>query len=335
MNKKFMLMGLFSLLLLFLTACGGDKKNEQESPPPASIEETAQPSKENKVENTGESDTRTIEYLGEKYIVPQHVEQIVITGAMEAMEDAVVLDVHPVGAISIGGKFPEMFASVTGQSESIGEKIQPNFEKILQLKPDVILGSTKFQDDVLVKLQKIAPTILVSHISTNWESNLKLMAELTGKQAEAEAVLSKYQTDTEAIKASLKEKLQGKKVAALRIRGAQVYVYPKDVFLNPVLYTEIGLEVPEQVNLAKTQEAISVEQLAEMNPDYLFMQFSMSENEDAQKAFEDLKKNPIIQNINAFKNNHVYVNVVDPLMEGGPAYSRIKFLESVQEHLDK
>ncbi|AJS57232.1 ABC transporter substrate-binding protein [Paenibacillus sp. IHBB 10380] len=335
MHKKFMLVGLVALLLLVLTACGGDKKSEQESLPPSNNEETAQPNEENKVDNTGTSETRTIEYLGEKYTVPQNVERIVITGAMEAMEDAVVLDVHPVGASSIGGKFPEMFASVTSKSESIGEKIQPNFEKILQLKPDVILGSTKFQEEVLVKLKKIAPTILVSHISTNWDSNLKLMAELTGKQAEAEAVLSKYKTDTQAIKASLKDKLQGKKVAALRIRGAQVFVYPKDVFFNPVLYDEIGLEVPQQVSLAKTQEAISVEQLAEMNPDYLFMQFSTSENQDAQNAFEDLKNNSIIQNINAFKNNHVYVNVVDPLMEGGPAYSRIKFLESVQEHLDK
>lgn len=330
-----MLVGLVALLLLVLTACGGNNKSEQESIPPSNNEETSQSKEENKVDNTGTSKTKTIEYLGEKYTVPQNVERIVITGAMEAMEDAVVLDVQPVGAISIGGKFPEMFASVTSKSESIGEKIQPNFEKILQLKPDVILGSTKFQEDVLVKLKKIAPTILVSHISTNWESNLNLMAELTGKQVEAEAVLSKYKTDTQAIKASLKDKLQGKKVAALRIRGAQAFIYPKDVFFNPVLYDEIGLEVPQQVSLAKTQEAISVEQLAELNPDYLFIQFSTSENEDAQNAFEDLKKNSIIKNINAFKNSHVYVNVVDPLMEGGPAYSRIKFIESVQEYLDK
>ncbi|RFB32467.1 ABC transporter substrate-binding protein [Brevibacillus sp. VP] len=330
MNKKLMLVGLIALFMLVLAACGGEKPNEASSTS-SNNKETARA----EVDNAGASKTRTIEYLGEKYTVLQKVEKIVITGAMEAMEDAVVLDVHPVGAISIGGKFPEMFASVTGKSESIGEKQEPNFEKILLLKPDVILGSSKFQKEAVEKLQKIAPTILVSHIATDWESNLKLMAELTGKQAEADKILSQYETDTQAVKALLKEKLQGKKVAAVRIRGSQVFVYPKDVYFNPVLYDEIGLEVPQQISMAKTQEAISIEQLAEMNPDYLFVQFSTSETQDAKHAFEDLKKNPVIQNLNAFKQDHVYVNVVDPLMEGGPAYSRIKFLEGVQKHLDK
>ncbi|MCR8980832.1 ABC transporter substrate-binding protein [Brevibacillus laterosporus] len=331
MNKKLMLVGLIALFMLVLAACGGGEKPNEASSTSSNNKETARA----EVDNPGASETRTIEYLGEKYTVLQKVEKIVITGAMEAMEDAVVLDVHPVGAISIGGKFPEMFASVTGKSESIGEKQEPNFEKILLLKPDVILGSSKFQKEAVEKLQKIAPTILVSHIATDWESNLKLMAELTGKQAEADKILSQYETDTQAVKALLKEKLQGKKVAAVRIRGSQVFVYPKDVYFNPVLYDEIGLEVPQQISMAKTQEAISIEQLAEMNPDYLFVQFSTSETQDAKHAFEDLKKNPVIQNLNAFKQDHVYVNVVDPLMEGGPAYSRIKFLEGVQKHLDK
>ncbi len=235
----------------------------------------------------------------------------------------------------IGGKFPELYASVTDKAESIGEKIKPNFEKILELNPDVILGSTKFPEEVQSKLEKIAPTILVSHISTNWESNLNLLAELTGKQADAEKILSTYKADIEAAKSTLTEKLQDQKVAAIRIRGGQAYVYPKEVFLNAVLYGELGLAVPNEVAKAKSQEAISVEQLADMNPDYLFVQFSTDENADAPNALEDFKKNPIIQNITAFKNDRVFVNVLDPLMEGGPAYSRIKFLEAIRQNLVK
>ncbi|GIO01780.1 hypothetical protein J5TS2_24480 [Brevibacillus halotolerans] len=109
MNKKLMLVGLIALFMLVLAACGGEKQNEASSTS-SNNKETARA----EVDNAGASETRTIEYLGKKYTVPQKVEKIVITGAMEAMEDAVVLDVHPVGAISIGGKFPEMFASVTG-----------------------------------------------------------------------------------------------------------------------------------------------------------------------------------------------------------------------------
>ncbi|AUS88127.1 iron-uptake system-binding protein [Lysinibacillus sp. YS11] len=332
MKKKFLFISFIALFMLILAACGEKKAVEEESSTDTPKEEEVTQTKE---ESTNENGTRTIEYLGESYEVPEKVERIVVTGAMEAMEDMVVLDVHPVGAIAIGGKFPELYASVTDKAESIGEKIKPNFEKILELNPDVILGSTKFPEEVQSKLEKIAPTILVSHISTNWESNLNLLAELTGKQADAEKILSTYKADIEAAKSTLTEKLQDQKVAAIRIRGGQAYVYPKEVFLNAVLYGELGLAVPNEVAKAKSQEAISVEQLADMNPDYLFVQFSTDENADAPNALEDFKKNPIIQNITAFKNDRVFVNVLDPLMEGGPAYSRIKFLEAIQQNLVK
>ncbi|WP_313150513.1 ABC transporter substrate-binding protein [Lysinibacillus capsici] len=331
MKKKFLFISYIALFTLILAACGEKKAVVEESSTDTPKEEVTQ----TKEESTNENGTRTIEYLGESYEVPEKVEKIVVTGAMEAMEDMVVLDVHPVGAIAIGGKFPELYASVTDKAESIGEKIKPNFEKIVELNPDVILGSTKFPEEVQSKLEKIAPTILVSHISTNWESNLNLLAELTGKQAAAEKILSTYKADIEAAKSTLTEKLQDQKVAAIRIRGGQAYVYPKEVFLNAVLYGELGLAVPDEVAKAKSQEAISVEQLADMNPDYLFVQFSTEENADAPNALEDFKKNPIIQNINAFKNDQVFVNVLDPLMEGGPAYSRIKFLEAIQQNLVK
>lgn len=331
MKKKFLFISFIALFMLILAACGEKKAVEEESSADTTKEEVTQ----TKEESTNGNGTRTLEYLGERYEVPEKVERIVVTGAMEAMEDMVVLDVHPVGAIAVGGKFPELYASVTDKAESIGEKIKPNFEKILELDPDVILGSTKFPEEVQSKLEKIAPTILVSHISTNWESNLKLLAELTGKQADAEKILSTYKADIEAAKATLNEKLQDQKVAAIRIRGGQAYVYPKEVFLNAVLYGELGLAVPDEVAKAKSQEVISVEQLADMNPDYLFVQFSTDENADAPNALEDFKNNPIIQNINAFNNDQVFVNVLDPLMEGGPAYSRIKFLEAIQQNLVK
>ncbi|MCM0625073.1 ABC transporter substrate-binding protein [Lysinibacillus sp. OL1_EC] len=331
MKKKFLFISFIALFILILAACGEKKAVEEESSTDTRKEDVTQ----TKEESTNENGTRTIEYLGESYEVPEKVERIVVTGAMEAMEDMVVLDVHPVGTIAIGGKFPELYASVTDKAESIGEKIKPNFEKIVELNPDVILGSTKFPEEVQSKLEKIAPTILVSHISTNWESNLNLLAELTGKQADAEKILSTYKADIEAVKSTLTEKLQDQKVAAIRIRGGQAYVYPKEVFLNAVLYGELGLAVPDEVAKAKSQEAISVEQLADMNPDYLFVQFSTDENADAPNALEDFKKNPIIQNITAFKNDQVFVNVLDPLMEGGPAYSRIKFLEAIQQNLVK
>lgn len=279
-----------------------------------------------------ESDTREITYLGETYTVPDDVERIVITGAMEAMEDATALDVEPVGAITLGGEFPEVFKESMGQAESIGEKQEPNFEKILQLKPDVILGTTKFPEEVVSKLEQIAPTILVSHISTDWEDNLLLMGALNGKEKEAETLLSDYGQLVDTAKADLAEDFEDKTVVAIRVRAGKMFIYPEDVFFNPILYSELELNVPEAVKNAKAQEEISIEQLAEMNPDYIFMQVQQTGTQENEQAFEQLKQNSIIQNIDAFKEEQVYVNIVDSLLEGGSAFSKSEFVKALESN---
>ncbi|WP_339230535.1 ABC transporter substrate-binding protein [Oceanobacillus sp. FSL K6-2867] len=281
---------------------------------------------------TSESDVREITYLGETYTVPNEVERIVITGAMEAMEDATALDVEPVGAITLGGEFPEVFKESMGQAESIGEKQEPNFEKILQLKPDVILGTTKFPEEVVSKLEQIAPTILVSHISTDWEDNLLLMGALSGKEKEAETLLSDYDQLVDTAKADLSGDFEDKTVVAIRVRAGKMFIYPENVFFNPILYSELELNAPEAVKNAKAQEEISIEQLAEMNPDHIFMQVQQTGTQENEQVFEQLKQNSIIQNIDAFKEDQVYVNIVDSLLEGGSAYSKSEFVKALQSN---
>ena len=127
--------------------------------------------------------------------------------------------------------------------------------------------------------------------------------------------------------------MKGKKVMVLRIRGGNVYVYPQDIYLNPVLYTDLGLEVPEVVKAAKAQELISMEKLAEINPDYVFLQFEESENADKPKALEEIENNPIWKSTNAAKNGKVFVNVIEPLAQGGTAWSKTAFLKAATSSL--
>lgn len=323
MKNKFQLFILSLVALFALAACSAQNQVEEDAPKNTD-EQVAE------VE-TSEAETQDITYLGETYTVPGNVERIVIAGAMEAMEDATALGVEPVGAITIAGEFPEVFKEAMGQAESIGEKQQPNFEKIVQLKPDVILGSTKFPEEVVSKLERIAPTILVSHISSDWEDNIMLMGELSEKEEQAQTLLSDYKKKVEELKPSLAENLKGQSVVAIRVRGGKMFVYPEDVFYNPVLYKELGLEAPKAIKKAKSQEEISIEQLAEMNPDHIFMQVQQSENQENEQAYEQLKKNPIIQNIKAFKEDQVDVNIVDSLLEGGTVFSKISFINELEK----
>ncbi|MFR9709164.1 ABC transporter substrate-binding protein [Paenibacillus sp. MB22_1] len=340
MKKQIWATGAVLLLTLALTACGGEKEGSSANGTSEANPTTATEANAAAGSNAGGTDqaaqgTRTIQYLGKSYEVPANVERIVITGAMEAMEDALVLDVHPVGAITYSGAFPERFAAITDGAESIGEKTQPNFETILQLKPDLILGSTKFPEDVQEQLVKIAPTILVSHQAVDWEDNLRLLAEVTGKQEAAEQAIQQYKSDLEGAKATLTEKLGDQTVMAIRIRTGKLFIYPESVFFNPILYGDLGLKVPAEVSAAKAQEEITIEQLATINPDQLFIQFAADENKETATALDEFLSNPIVKNVAAVKNDKVYVNVIDPLSEGGPAWSRIEFLKAALERLSE
>ncbi len=62
-----------------------------------------------------------------------------------------------------------------------------------------------------------------------------------------------------------------------------------------------------------------------------FLQFSPDENKDNPKALEELQKNPIWKSLKAVKSGNVYVNLVDPLAQGGTAYSKFTFLEALMK----
>lgn len=303
---------IFLAAVLLLTACG---EKEEKS--------TTSAIKDNKDEE--QSTTQEVTYLGEKYELPAKIETIV-TASQEAMEDAAILGIKPAGAIATAGKFPAYLGDSMSEAEQIGEKTQPSVEKLLQLKPDVILGTSKFQPEVAESLNKVATMIPVSHISTNWKDNLLLLGQLSNEKDKAESIIADYEKNVTEAKNELQADLSGKKVVMLRLRGGSLYIYPESVYFNPVLYTDLGLDVPEEVKAAKAQEMISLEKLAEMNPDYLFIQFEESENADSPTALADLENNSIWKSLDAVKNKHVYENVVDPLAAGGTAWSKTTFL---------
>ncbi|ADP34807.1 iron-hydroxamate ABC transporter substrate-binding protein [Bacillus atrophaeus] len=279
------------------------------------------------------SEKKKIEYLDKTYEVKVPTDKIAITGSVESMEDAKLLDVHPAGAISFSGKFPDMFKDITDKATSTGEKMEPNIEKILELQPDVILASTKFPENTIKKLSNTATTIPVSHISSNWKENMMLLAQLTGKEKKAKEIIADYEQDLKDTKTKINGKAKDSKALVIRIRQGNIYIYPEQVYFNSTLYGDLGLTAPDEVKAAKAQELISLEKLSEMNPDHIFVQFSDDENADKPDALKDLEKNPIWSSLTAVKEDHVYVNSVDPLAQGGTAWSKVRFLKAATEKL--
>lgn len=146
MNKKLITLGMVTVLSVGLAACNSADKTSGEK------------TQQTKASETKKDEKRKITYLGKEYTVPAKVDKIA-TASLESMEDAAVLGIKPVGAITVGGKLPKYLEKDLEGAKSVGEKMQPNFETLLQLKPDVITSSTKFPAETAEKFTKVGSYI--------------------------------------------------------------------------------------------------------------------------------------------------------------------------------
>ncbi len=309
--KKYFVLLLSTVLLTGLTAC------------------STQDSSSSNNKETQKSTSFKINYLDKEYSFDKKVENVVLA-SLEGMEDAAALGVNAVGVLEVAGKVPKYLENDFKDATLVGDKKTPNPEIILGLDPDVIIGSSKLSDETMAKLNKIAVTLPYSHISSNWKNNLLALGEITDKSDEANKLISDYEKKALKVKGDLKNKDENTLV--IRVRGGLMYIYPQDTYLNPVLYNDLGLKVPEVVDKAKSQVEITLETLSEANPDAIFLQFEGSENTEDPKALDELLENPIFKNLNASKNNRVFVNTIEPLAQGGTAWSKVKFLDAVEKN---
>jgi iron complex transport system substrate-binding protein len=97
------------------------------------------------------------------------------------------------------------------------------------------------------------------------------------------------------------------------------------------------LKVPEGLAAlqAKAETKITYETLAEWNPDVILLQFAEDENTENPALLDEILNNPIFKSVKASQDNQVHVNIVEPLAQGGTAYSKINFLNAFNENVVK
>lgn len=330
--KKYRTLISAGAIALMLAACNADEEVVSSSAA-ESESKTEQVSSDEKTAD--EATVQKVSYLGNDYEVPAKVDTI-IAASLEAMEDAAVLGVKPAGVISTDGKtIPQYLGADLAGATVVGSKKEPNTEAMLALSPDVILGTSKWDEAQMANYNKIATTFPYSHISINWKENLLLFGQLAGKETEAQKALDDYETTLANTKQSIaNSEIKDKKVVMIRVRGG-LTVYPADVYLNPSIYEDFGFTVPEELNAMEAQTTITYETLAEWNPDMIFLQFADDENKDTPELLQEILDNPIFNSTTAAKTNNVHVNMIDAMAQGGTAWSKINFLKAFNENVLK
>ncbi|UNK40951.1 iron-siderophore ABC transporter substrate-binding protein (plasmid) [Shinella sp. H4-D48] len=86
----------------------------------------------------------------------------------------------------------------------LGNPREPSLERVVALKPDLIIGSTEAHAAIYETVSKIAPTVFLDH--TDWKEYRRRVARITGREGVAEDALARYETRVASIRERMKDK---------------------------------------------------------------------------------------------------------------------------------
>ena len=148
----------------------------------------------------------------------------------------------------------------------------PDIERILALKPDLILtdGTVTADDSVLGKLAAIAPTVYVSKRAPDWKTSLRTLAEAVGRPAEADKVLAGYASRVEELRTRLGDRADDT-VSIVRWGTGQPSVILKELPPSKVV-ADLGLRRPPAQDREGQghSEPVSRENLDQLDADWMF-----------------------------------------------------------------
>ncbi len=183
---------------------------------------------------------------------------------------------------------------------SIGWQGNPDFDKIAELKPDLIL-MTGEQEDLYDELSEIAPTVGYQiNTDENWdyhETSLKV-AEIFDKRDEMKKDLDRVDAREAVFAENVKAKFGDQKLMYLRVTDNDIRYYAYGHF--GYLYDTYHFNRAETFNPDDMFQVIDPDKLKDINPDLLIVQA------DSQELLDNkLKNTPVWTSLKAVQNNKV------------------------------
>lgn len=287
------------LLCSMLAGCGTSQNSGSSASPESN---GAEPS----TAEQGSENTRTISTIKGDIEIPAEPKKI--AGMLYVFADQLLaLGIEPTAMVTYNDLgFPEYLADQMKDTTAIGSGESPNFEALLQAEPDLILASKTLNEANYEQLSKIAPTILFDNEEKgDWERFMET-ATVLGKEKEAQAVKDAYDAKVTTTHDELAVKAKNETVAYMRVQDKQLQLIKPDD--NFTLFGALGL-TPASVDSVDFQGswnvAVSEEILPELNPDRLFI--ILRPGEENKVVLNNIMDTSIWSNLNAVKNDHVYI----------------------------
>ncbi|MGC4378396.1 iron-hydroxamate ABC transporter substrate-binding protein [Fictibacillus sp. Mic-4] len=277
---KKIILPIILIFTLILSACGNSSESKNgESPTDNKKEEMM----------TYQSENGPIK-------VPAHPKRVVVLSSFAG--NVMSLGVNIVGVDS-WSKMNPRFQDKLKNAEEVSDE---NIEKIMALKPDLIIGLSTVKN--VDKLKKIAPTVTYTYGKVDYLTQHIEIGKLLNKEKEAKAWVADFKKRAQKAGEDIKAKIgKDATVSVIENFDKQLYVFGNNWGRGTeILYQEMKLKMPEKVKkmaLKKGYYALSSEVLPEFAGDYVILSTD-------KKADNSFQKTSTYKNIPAVKNNRVF-----------------------------
>ncbi len=245
---------------------------------------------------------RMLQHKAGETCVPNSPQRLVALFSATAA-DAIALGVKPVGATE---PIPTYLRDKLEGIETIGASTRPNLEKILTLTPDLIVGLHYQAKAVYNQLSQIAPTVLHDWQGfSSWKDHFNFVAKALGKTEEAEDVWAHYEQRIQELREALGNNYQDIEVSVVRVCCNNLASDVKNSFSGTIL-DDVGLSRPPAQDSVPGGLIIFSEELIteKLDGDIIFA--IVDDDDDSEKAFKQLKNDPLWNKLEAVQEGKVY-----------------------------
>ena len=334
--KKFSYALLIGLILLFLAACGSDEDNntDDNASTDTDTEETTETETEGEEAASG---TVTVEHELDTTEVPVNPEKVVVFdfGIVDTLDK---LGVESIAGVAKGGTIPSYLDKYESDDyENIGSLKEPDFEKISEINPDLIIISGR-QASLYDQLVEIAPTIHLGVDTTDYMNSFKNNMETVGQIFDKEAEVEEELTAIDDVIADLNERAEASDEKALIIlaNDDKISAYGTSSRFG-IIHDVFGVKpVDENIDASTHGMNVSFEYVMEQNPDILYVidrgaVVGGAESDSAKQLVE----NELVENTNAYKNDKIhYLNPEFWYLSGGGLVSVSEMVKQIDETIE-
>lgn len=207
------------------------------------------------------------------------------------------------------------FPEDTKNIQSIGGIQTPNIERIVELKPDLVIGSSLFTKEAVEKLQSLNVNVVIIQEDESFYgtySTIKKVGQLVNANEKASQIISNMEKKVAEVKEKVKDKNSPSVYYVISYGKDGDFTAGRNTFINKMINMAGGKNAADDAE----DWSYSVEKLVEKDPDILICSTYIAGTPDDIKA--GIKNTNGYKDLTAVKNNKLFDINPDIIERQGP-----------------